>query len=331
MRILVTGSSGHLGEAICTTLNVLGINYIGIDIIQSTFTTHIGSIKDRTFIHSIMKDVDYVLNVATLHKPHVVTHSRYDFVETNIIGTLNLLEEAKLNNIKGFIYTSTTSTFGDMLTPEKGKPAVWITEEMPDIPKNIYGVTKNAAEDLCQLFFRNHNLPCIVLKTSRFFPEEDDKKSVREMYEDLNIKANEYLYRRADIEDIVTAHLAAIEKVRDIGFGKYIISATTPFQKEHLKQLNADAKSLVENLFPEVKTIYEEKGWKLLPKIDRVYINQKARTELNWKPKYDFHYILNCLSQNKDFRSDLALQVGSKGYHQEIFEEGPYPVTAHDH
>lgn len=331
MTVLVTGSSGHLGEAICRTLNVLGIHCIGIDIIQSAFTKHIGSIQDRTFIHSIMKDIDYVLNVATLHKPHVVTHSKYNFVETNITGTLNLLEEAKLNNVKGFIYTSTTSTFGDMLTPKKGEPAVWITEDTPDIPKNIYGVTKNAAEDLCELFFRNHNLPCIVLKTSRFFPEEDDKKSVREMYEDLNIKANEYLYRRADIEDIVTAHVAAIEKVKDIGFGKYIISATAPFQKEHLKQLNADAKSLVENLFPEVKSIYEKKGWKLLPKIDRVYINQKARNELNWKPKYDFNYILNCLSQNKDFRSDLALQIGSKGYHQEVFEEGPYPVTTHDH
>jgi nucleoside-diphosphate-sugar epimerase len=57
------------------------------------------------------------------------------------------------------------------------------------VPKNIYGVTKAAAEDLCQLFHRNQKLPCLVLRTSRFFPEEDDNRKVRETYSDANVKA----------------------------------------------------------------------------------------------------------------------------------------------
>lgn len=326
MTLLITGTSGHLGEAIARTLTDKGIKYVGVDINPSEFTSHIGTISDRQFVKHITKDVDFILHTATLHKPHVGTHSNQDFVDTNITGTLNLLEEANKNNVKGFIYTSTTSTFGDMLTPKPGEPAIWITENSIDIPKNIYGVTKNAAEDLCQLFYRNQKLPCLILKTSRFFPEEDDKKQIRDSFEDLNIKAIEYLYRRVDIEDVVSAHLLAVEKVQEVGFGKYIISATTPFQKENLMDLHTNAMAVVEKLYPDFKELFETKGWKMLRKIDRVYVNEKARKELGWIPKYDFEYVLGCLRSGKDFRSDLALKIGSKGYHLETFDEGPYPV-----
>jgi nucleoside-diphosphate-sugar epimerase len=326
MKLLITGSSGHLGEAVCRVLKTQNIDYIGLDIHPGPFTTHLGSIDDRTLVKELVSQVDYVLNIATLHKPHVVTHSKHDFVNVNIIGTLNLLEEAHLQHLKGFIFTSTTSTFGHVLTPKPGEPAVWTTEDTPYLPKNIYGVTKIAAEDLCQLYAHNHNLPCLVLKTSRFFPEDDDKKEQRDAYEELNLKANELLYRRVDIQDTVNAHLLALEKVREIGFGKYIISATSPFQKAHLAMLNTDAAVVIRGLFPQVNQLYAEKDWKLPQLIDRVYVNEKARTELGWNPKYDFKHVLNCLEQGLDFRSELTLAVGAKGYHQEEFEEGPYPV-----
>ncbi|MCP9753141.1 NAD(P)-dependent oxidoreductase [Ferruginibacter sp. HRS2-29] len=329
MKILITGSSGHLGEALMRTLKDSEHECIGIDIKPSEFTKFVGSIADPVFVRRCMAGVDAVLHTATLHKPHVGTHSDQDFIDTNITGTLNLLEESLKHHVQAFICTSTTSTFGDMLTPEAGTPAIWITEDIQPIPKNIYGVTKTAAEDLCQLFFRNHGLPCLVLKTSRFFPEEDDKKATRESYDDLNIKANEYLYRRMDIEDVVTAHLAALDKAKQIGFGKYIISATTPFNKEQLNRLRTDAPEVVASIFPEYEQLFKEKNWRMLPEIDRVYVNEKARRELNWQPKYDFAHVLDCLRQNKDFRSPLTLAVGKKGYHDEVFEQGPYPVKEH--
>ncbi len=326
MTILITGSSGHLGEAIARVLTEKGLKFIGVDLNASEYTTHVGSITNRQFVRAVMQGVDYIIHTATLHKPHVGTHANQDFIDVNITGTLNLLEEASSNNVKGFIYTSTTSTFGDLLTPKPTEPAIWITEHSMDIPKNIYGVTKNAAEDLCQLFFRNRKLPCLVLKTSRFFPEEDDKKQIRQSFKDLNIKAIEYLYRRVDIEDVVAAHLVAIEKVEEMGFGKYIISATSPFRKEHLMALHTNAAAVVEKMYPAVNNLFESRGWKLLPTIDRVYVNEKARKELGWAPKYDFEYVLDCLRADKDFRSDLTLKIGTKGYHNETFDDGPYPV-----
>ena len=109
------------------------------------------------------------------------------------------------------------------------------------VPKNIYGVTKTAAEDLCRLFWRNERLPCVVLRTSRFFPEADDDPEARTAFADDNLKANEFLYRRVAIEDVVEAHLLAAERAPAIGFGKYIVSATTPFRREDAARLRADA------------------------------------------------------------------------------------------
>jgi nucleoside-diphosphate-sugar epimerase len=326
MRALVTGSAGHLGEALVRTLLDLQHQVVGFDIIESRFTTLVGSISDRSSVRRCLKDVQAVFHAASLHKPHVATHCRQDFVDTNITGTLILLEEAVRAGVQSFVYTSTTSVFGDALVPSDGSPAAWITEEVTPIPKNIYGVTKAAAEDLCQLFHRNHSLACVVLRTSRFFPEEDDNRGVREFYSDANVKANEFLYRRVDIEDVVSAHLLASARAPLLGFRKYIISATAPFRPDDLADLRVDAPRVVRECAPGYEAEYARRGWKMFPSIARVYVNERARNELGWVPRYDFNYILSRLTAGDDPRSPLARLVGSKGYHAELFSDGPYPV-----
>lgn len=326
MKVLITGSAGHLGEALARTLKSLQYEVVGLDILPSSYTTHAGSIVDRAFVKRCMEGVQTVFHAATLHKPHVATHTMQDFIDTNITGTLNLLEESLAAGVERFIFTSTTSVFGDALVPPVGSPAAWITEAVTPVPKNIYGVTKAAAEDLCQLFFRNYGLACIVLRTSRFFPEEDDHKDARDAYADANLKANEYLSRRVDIEDAVTAHIAAAERAQQIGFGKYIISATTPFSSEDLTALRTEAPTVLARLFPDYLKVYTWLGWHMSPGIDRVYVNEKARQELGWAPKYDFKHILERLKSGEGVRSPMAQLIGAKGYHAEGFSEGPYPV-----
>jgi nucleoside-diphosphate-sugar epimerase len=326
MKVLVTGSSGHLGEALVRTLRDLQYEVISLDILESPFTTHTGSITDRSRVHRCMRGVEAVFHAATLHKPHVATHSRQDFIDTNITGTLNLLEEAAAANVGSFVYTSTTSAFGDALVPPGKAPAAWITEDVRPVPRNIYGVTKAAAEDLCELFFRNQDLACIVLRTSRFFPEDDDNRKVRTEYSDANAKANEYLYRRVDIEDVVSAHLLAAERAAATGFRKYIISATTPFRPDDLAELRVNAPRVVQRCVPDYAAEYDRRQWKLFPSIDRVYVNERARNELGWQPLYDFRSNLDRLRAGDDLRSPLARLVGSKGYHAQVFSDGPYPV-----
>jgi UDP-glucose 4-epimerase len=326
MKILVTGSSGHLGEALVRTLKDKNCEVLGVDIIGSEFTSEVGSIVDPHFVKRCMAGVNAVIHTATLHKPHVVTHSRQSFVDTNITGTLNLLEEASLAGVGSFVFTSTTSAFGSALTPPPGSPAAWITEDVAPVPRNIYGITKTAAEDLCELFHRKVQLACLILRTSRFFPEEDDREEMRGAYDDANLKLNEFLYRRADLEDVVSAHLLAIAKAPLIGFGRYIISATTPFTRDDLFDLRANAPSVLKRRFPDYEAEYARRGWKMFPGIDRVYVNARARNDLGWQPQYDFRYVLDRLKASDDPRSPLARTVGSKGYHLRQFAEGPYPT-----
>jgi UDP-glucose 4-epimerase len=326
MKVLVTGSSGHLGEALVRTLRDLGHEVVGLDIIESPFTTRVGSITDRSCVRRCLIGAQAVFHTATLHKPHVATHSRQEFVDTNITGTLNLLEEAVATGVGSFVYTSTTSVFGDALVPPAGAPAAWVTEEVTPVPKNIYGVTKAAAEDLCQLSHRNQGLACIVLRTSRFFPEEDDDRAVRESYADDNIKVNEYLFRRVDLEDVVSAHLLAAEHAPAIGFRRYIISGTTPFTPGDLPDLRSDARRAARRRVPDYEAEYARRGWRMVAGIDRVYVNERARHELGWRPRYDFQFILDRLRAGEAMQSRLAGLVGSKGYHTETFAEGPYPV-----
>jgi UDP-glucose 4-epimerase len=164
------------------------------------------------------------------------------------------------------------------------------------------------------------------LRTSRFFPEEDDDPEIRGRYATANVQANEMLYRRVDIEDAVAAVMLALERAPDIGHAGYIISATTPFEPADLPMLHSDAPQVVHRLFPESAALYAKREWQLFPSIDRVYVNDLARAELGWRPRYDFAHVLECLRAGRDFRSALARQVGSKRYHDQRFAEGPYPV-----
>lgn len=326
MTILVTGSSGHLGEALMRVLRRQGRSARGLDLIEGPYTDIVGSIVDRAVVAEAVAGCGAVIHAATLHKPHVATHARQDFVDTNITGTLNLLEEAVAHECRGFLFTSTTSTFGRALVPPPGEPAAWITEDVQPVPKNIYGATKVAAEDLCELFHFLHGLPCLVLKTSRFFPEEDDSSAVRDSFDDLNAKVNELLYRRLDIADAVDAHLLGLERVRHLGFGRYILSATSPFTSEDLAQIRQEPAAVVAR-HVDFRSEYERRGWRMFDGIDRVYINAKARRDLGWQPRFSFEHAIERLRNDESPFSQLTTDVGSRGYHPgRQFEDGPFPV-----
>jgi UDP-glucose 4-epimerase len=325
--VLVTGSSGHLGEALVRVLRARGRAVIGLDRKPGQYTDVVGDITDRALVREVLcggaapAGISGVLHCATLHKPHVISHCKRDFIDVNVAGTLNLLEESAQAGVGAFVYTSTTSAFGRALVPAPGEPAAWITEGIAGIPRNVYGVTKAAAEDLCQLVQAEHGLPVIILRTSRFFPEDDDDDAARAACSGANIKANEFLFRRVDIADAAEAHLLALARAREVGFGKYIVSATTPFTQGDMPALRADAARAVLATFPGAAAEYQRRGWRLPATIDRVYVNARARADLGWRPGYDFGAVLDALSRDEDPRSPLARAVGAKGYH-----DGPMGV-----
>jgi UDP-glucose 4-epimerase len=290
MRILLTGSSGWLGQTLAPRLEQDGHKVVGLDPIPSATTQIVGSIEDRDLLRQTMREfeVEAVIHSGALHKPHVETHERSRFIAVNVQGTLNLLEEAVApgSKVDRFILTSTTSL---MISKEiragragGAAKALWIDEETaPLLPRNIYGISKLSAEHLGRLFHELYGLPLLVLRTSRFFPEEDDMAHAMTQSAD-NAKANELLFRRASVEDVAEAHVAALAKAPELGFDTFIISAPTPFSRDDCAALIADAPAVVARLFPHYREIYARRGWTMFDSIDRIYDSSKAEQRLGF-------------------------------------------------
>ena len=158
-----------------------------------------------------------------------------------------------------------------------------------------------------------------------FLPEDDDSPELRSRYDAANLQANELLHRRVDLADAVDAHLIAVERAPALRFGRYIVSATAPFSPGDLPATARPCRRRCRGAFSGLRRALRSSGWRL--PVDRPGLCQRAGASgLGWRPRYDSRHVLYCLARGEDFRSDLARAVGSKGYHDTVFADGPYPV-----
>jgi UDP-glucose 4-epimerase len=300
-RILLTGSSGWLGRFLAPMLRAEGHEVIGLDVAPGADTDVIGSVADRALVERTFDEcaIEAVIHGGALHKPDIARYPAQTFVDVNVSGTLNLIEAAVAAGHDRFVFTSTTSLMiSAAIREERSDAAVWLVEASgPLAPRNIYGVTKLAAEGLCRLAWADHGLACAVLRTGRFFPEEDDT------HRDLsgpNTKANEFLNRRLTVEDAARAHLVALEKAPEFGFGTFILSAPTPFSRDDCAELKADARAVIARHFPDAQELYARKGWTLPESIGRVYDAALAEKVMGFRCESDFGAVLAALRDGRE-------------------------------
>lgn len=282
----------------------LGHQVMGLDPKPGPYTQCVVSIADGRLVRELIFDhgIEAVVHGGALHKPNIQTHSYNDFIDVNVQGTLNLLQAAveKGSSVDRFIMTSTTSLMISQkihagLKAGAGQ-AQWIDETLqPLLPRNIYGVSKLAAEHLCRMFHQQHQLPMIILRTSRFFPEEDDMSDAIPHSEE-NTKVNELLFRRLTVEDAAESHVFALNQAREMGFDTFIVSAKTPFQPQDCQQLLQDAPSVVARYFPDYPAIFQKKGWTMFQSIDRVYDASRIERRLGFVCQTDFASALQSLA-----------------------------------
>jgi UDP-glucose 4-epimerase len=296
MRILLTGSSGWLGQSLVPRLERAGHAVIGLDPVPARTTRVVGSVADPDLVRWTVRDhgIQAVVHAGALHKPNLATHAPADFVAVNVQGTLNLLEAAVSpgSAVDRFVFTSTTSV---MISHEvragaragAGR-AAWITEDVQPLrPRNIYGVTKLAAEHLCRVYHESHGLPVVILRTARFFPEEDDMAHAIPQ-SGPNTKVNELLFRRLTVEDAAEAHVAALARAVELGFDTFIVSAPTPFSPEDCAELISDAPAVVARYYPRYQDVYARLGWSMFASIDRVYVARRAARRLGFTCRTGF-------------------------------------------
>jgi len=278
MKVLVTGSSGQLGSEIVATLHRVGQSVSGLDVLDGPHTTHQGSLTDRDFIYSAVAGSDFVIHTAALHHAHIHSHQAAEFIDTNLHGTLNVLEAAIAGGAGRVIYTSSTAIYGRAIADEDA--ATWVTEDVAPQPRDIYEITKWAAEQLCRDYADAGRLAVVSLRVSRFFPEPPMRLAINR------------LYRGLDVKDAAHAHALALNVPID-GFEVFNISARSPFSRDDLKELRKNAKAAILRYYPDAEAVFSARGWTLPSTIDRVYVIERAERLLGYKPASNFkQYVL---------------------------------------
>lgn len=304
MKVLLTGSSGWLGRFLAPQLRAAGHEVVGLDIAPGADTQIVGSVADRDLVCGIVAGgIEAIVHGGALHKPDIARYPKQAFVDTNVTGTLNLLEAAARAGHDRFIFTSTTSLMvSERVRAGAADTAFWMDEDFHEgSPRNIYGITKAAAEGLCRLFAAEHGMDIAILRTGRFFPEDDDTDH------DLpgdNLKANEFLNRRLSAADAARAHVVALERIGGLGCQTFVLSAPPPFTGSEAQELVSNAPSIIARHFPNAAELYAAKGWSLPERIDRVYDPAKAERLLGFRCETDFASVLAALREGRELPFD---------------------------
>ena len=291
MRVLLTGSSGWLGRFLAPRLRAAGHVVIGLDVAPGADTNIVGSVADRAVIERAFREprIEAVVHTAALHKPDIARYPPMAFIETNVTGTLNLLQAAIAAGHDRFVYTSTTSLMiSQNIHQQAGPAAIWVDESLgPLAPRNIYGVTKLAAEGPCRLNFLEHSAAPAGFFLKRTTPYG---RYLAPIY-----KANEFLNRPLTVEDAADAHVVALDRAPAVGFEIFVLSAPTPFIRSDAEALKRAAVKVIERHFPDAPVVYARLGWRLPTSIGRVYDASRIERVLGFRCATDFGRVLDAL------------------------------------
>lgn len=173
-KALVTGAAGFIGSRVSERLRAEGVPVLGVD----TFDPYYGRRQKEANLRALRSDADFELREADLSSvdlaPHLdgVTHVFHcaaqagvrgswangfgHYVTSNIIATQRLLEAVREAGVRRFVYSSSSSVYGDITAP--------VDETAPTNPRSPYGATKLAAEHLCGVYAREFDVPCVSLR-----------------------------------------------------------------------------------------------------------------------------------------------------------------------
>ena len=298
MKILITGADGFIGSHLTETLVREGcdvrafvfynsFNSYGwldscADDVKGKFEVFAGDIRDPFGVKEAMKNCDVVLHLASLIAIPFSYNSPDSYVDTNIKGTLNILQAARELQVKRVIITSTSEVYGTA-------KFVPITEDHPLQGQSPYSATKIAADQLAYSFYTSFNLPVVIFRPFNTYGPRQSARAViptiitqiasgsRKIKLGTISPTRDFNY----VKDIVAAFISVLKS--DKGLGE-IINFGSNFEisigdTAHLiaKIMNADVEFITDELRIRPNNSEVERLWA---------DNSKATQFFNWKPNY---------------------------------------------
>ena len=165
-----------------------------------------------------------------------------------------------------------------------------------NLPRNKYGRTKLLAEKLCARAVEGKQMDCVVLRASRFFPEDVLESSSLSL---PNIKANELLGRRVSLVDLLDAHVSALINIKAVCGVVATLVAPWPWAWRHPKGNAKSVAAFVAKERSDAAALYAKQGWKMPETISRVNDARNAVELLHWKPRFTWDSLLEVLRQEQ--------------------------------
>ena len=297
MNILVTGGAGFIGSCFIRHILKTYPNYKIINLDALTYCTNIhnlddiksnpnykfihGNICNKTLVDDLTKMVDWVVNFAAeSHVDNSIKNPEI-FINTNLNGTLNLLEASRKNKIKKFLQISTDEVYGSIENNE------YFKETTPLNPNNPYSASKAAADLLVRSYFKTYDLPTLNTRCSNNFgPYQYPEKLIPNII--LKLLNNEKISLYGDGLNVrdwiyVFDHIRAIDIVLHKGKLGEVYNIGGNCEKTNLQIANIILKALNK----DENTIIFIKD---RPAHDRRYAmsTEKIENELGWKPMFSF-------------------------------------------
>lgn len=296
--ILITGADGfigsHLTEALVrqghkvrafvmyNSFNTWGwLDHCCPDI-KGQFEVFAGDIRDPHGVKNAMKECDAVLHLAALIAIPYSYHSPDTYVDTNVKGTLNVLQAARELGVKKVVHTSTSEVYGTARF-------VPITEEHPLQGQSPYSATKIAADQLAYSFFASFGLPVVIARPfNTYGPRQSARAVIPTIITQIangqrQIKLGSVSPTRdfSYVGDTVAGFVAALESDRGIG---EVINFGSNFEIS----IGDTAHAIADAMGISIETITDEQ--RLRPEkseVERLWAsNTKARELLGWQPQY---------------------------------------------
>ena len=300
-RVLVTGADGFIGSHLTESLVRKGFQVRAlcqynsfsspgwIDTIETEILSQIeivfGDIRDKQVVKNAMHNIDTVYHLAALIAIPFSFIAVESYVDTNIKGTLNILEVARDTNISRILVTSTSEVYGTA-------KSIPIDETHPRQPQSPYSATKIAADAIAESYHRSFGLPVTIVRPfNTYGPRQSARAIIPAIITQLLNGVKEIkLGNLKPTRDLVYVE-DTIEGFQRIAITDSLIGEDVNIATEHEISIEELAKELIQQINPSAVVINED--LRLRPETSEVYrllgSAQKLLLHTGWKPEIDLN------------------------------------------
>jgi len=297
-KLLITGADGFIGSHLTETLVEQGYNVKAFVLynsfnsmgwldhckseVQGEFESFSGDVRDPHGVAEAMKGCDTILHLASLIAIPYSYHSPDTYVDTNIKGTLNILQAARELNVGHVIHTSTSEVYGTA-------KFVPITEDHPLLGQSPYSASKIAADQLAYSFYSSFDLPVSIIRPfNTYGPRQSARAVIPTIITQIasgkrGIKLGAISPTRDFnfVKDTVSGFIAAMNSRK--GIGEFVnIGSNFEISIGDTAQLIAEVMNVDIEIFTDEERLRPQKS-----EVERLWAdNEKAKRLYGWQPEY---------------------------------------------